>query len=265
MESSNADGGTLAPSIRATVFAKLSRLYDRATAGWRFAYSGSERYWRYTFERYLEDEFFRFIMASQAIGYVRLAISPREPVLRDFALPDMDDQSVRALPVAAVARLAIQRGSASLRGWMPNTPAFSSLLTIQARESEITMLKSLEPASSSPSATWLTPRISRKSITCDESSSEAIRREPLCQDLADRLPPSAIGLGRSTTSGTIGEGIDAQALVDGGADVGRADGPVLDVRGLRSRTRRTTVPPRMPAPAKHIRSSTSSDRGPRCR
>jgi predicted acetyltransferase len=130
------------PFERASSLSTLIELYDGAHKRLPLSIARSSDYWRYLLTQSPEDEFYFDITHGKPWGYVRLGIRPDRIVVRDIALWDDDDESIRDL-YAAVIGLAKKRGAARVGGWMPADAVCRDLFDVSDRVQELTMIKPL--------------------------------------------------------------------------------------------------------------------------
>lgn len=103
----------------------------------------NEAYWNYLFAKQPGDTFYGIFAATgKRVGYARVAVHEGVARLQDLAaggqLPGAD--LLDALLAEAAARQWRRLG-----GWLPHVPEVADRFTLQIRQREITMLKSLDP------------------------------------------------------------------------------------------------------------------------
>jgi len=122
----------------------MVELYQRSHSGLPLWIARSPSYWQYLIQRNPQDEFYAIEADGRRLGYFRVAVTPAELKIRDFALHDSTDAACRALAAAAVA-LARARGAGRVGGWLPATSVFRECFQFSERSRELTMIKPLAP------------------------------------------------------------------------------------------------------------------------
>jgi hypothetical protein len=123
---------------------KLSQLFESHYGRNPLLIARPDEYLRHLIARSPADEFFWFILEEAIVGYVRLSAEESRLKLRDYAVRDGDSR-LRDKLFAALTRLAAQRES-SVVGWLPDEAITRTWFRVKPRETEITMVKPLDPA-----------------------------------------------------------------------------------------------------------------------
>lgn len=126
--------------------AAMSAMYHAYHGETPFSIRRSEDYWRAMSSKFPDDRFF-WLNADDGSnrGYVRLTPDPHGWRILDYACADQTDETLSAL-YHAVLSLAAGWKVDRCGGWLRNNPITNELFEIFDRESEITMIKPLDPA-----------------------------------------------------------------------------------------------------------------------
>ncbi|QDU45913.1 hypothetical protein Mal52_44100 [Symmachiella dynata] len=127
-------------------FAAMSAMYHDYHGATPFSIRRSDDYWRAMSSKFPEDRFF-WLKAEDGSnrGYVRLTPDPHGWRILDYACADQTNESLSAL-YQAVLSLTAGWDVDRCGGWLPNNPITNDLFEVKDRKSEITMIKSLDPA-----------------------------------------------------------------------------------------------------------------------
>ena len=121
----------------------LEELYDSYHSRFAISIARSSEYWDYLFQKSDGDELFWLRGSTgERLGSVRLSATGDKLKIRDWAFIECSEALLAALIKVVIAEAA-NRGVAQLIGWLPNIEPLRSMVSLEKREMEITMLKSL--------------------------------------------------------------------------------------------------------------------------
>ena len=121
----------------------FEELYDSYHARCALSIARSSEYWEYLFQKSVGDELFWLQCSTgKRLGYVRLNATDDKLKIRDWAFIECSEALLAALIQVVIADAA-NREVAQLFGWLPNIEPLRSMVSLEKREMEIPMLKSL--------------------------------------------------------------------------------------------------------------------------
>jgi len=137
---------TLEPIDATASLDRLADLYARYHGEMPLSIHRDAAYWQALLDRAPQDRFFRLTDGRGGWhGYARLTTRGSDWRIADFALDDQSLELAEEL-YAGLLRLARQEGCRRFGGWMPDHPSARQFFDLTPRKTEITMIKSLDPA-----------------------------------------------------------------------------------------------------------------------
>jgi len=122
---------------------ELEELYDSYHSRFAISIARSSEYWDYLFQKSDGDELFWLQgSAGERLGSVRLNATDDKLKIRDWTFIVFSESLLETLIKVVIAEAA-NRGVAQLYGWLPNIEPLRPWVSLEKREKEITMLKSL--------------------------------------------------------------------------------------------------------------------------
>lgn len=123
---------------------ELARLYVKYHGAMPISIARDDAYWQALLERFPEERFYALCDRTGSWqGYVRIGVKESQWRITDYALEDQSLELAEAF-YAACIELARQNGAAQFGGWLPDHPSSLQYFELHDRQTEITMLKSLD-------------------------------------------------------------------------------------------------------------------------